>query len=484
MDSSLVRNYFYNILYTFVRIALPFILAPYTYAHVGPVSLGIYQFAGSIMNWFILFGILGINIYGNRQIARVRNDREELSRTFWEIFSVQVLDMLVAIAAFYLFLQATVTENLFYYQITGLTMIASMCDITWFFYGVEDFKNVTIRNIVIRCTGVALIFLLVKSSADLWLYILINVCTELAGQIVMFFQLPKFISFRKVSIHDAYRHHFHATFRLFVPTIATSVYTMLDTTMIGYLYSEEHVQFYQSAMNPIRTILTFITSIGSVVLPRVSNLYYSQKDGKEKAQALVNTTMKIAMFLALPICLGVFAISQHFMTWYIPGYPILGELMMLGCPIIVLISMSNVIGTQYMIPTGLDKEYTRAVITGSAVNLVCNSLLIPKFGAIGAVIGSVAAETAVTITEAYMIRGRVHFGFRNRSYRIYIFGAALMFAAVYSSNYYLRVNAGSTLLQILIGILIYYLVLRVAKEDLCMRILSGLRNHIVHNRQK
>lgn len=103
------------------------------------------------------------------------------------------------------------------------------------------------------------------------MYILINVCTELAGQIVMFFQLPKFISFRKVSIHDAYRHHFHATFRLFVPTIATSVYTMLDTTMIGYLYSEEHVQFYQSAMNPIRTILTFITSIGSVVLPRVSN---------------------------------------------------------------------------------------------------------------------------------------------------------------------------------------------------------------------
>ncbi|MDD6365914.1 MAG: oligosaccharide flippase family protein, partial [Stecheria intestinalis] len=302
MDRKLIRNYLYNALYQIVKIILPMILVPYTAAHIGETMLGIYQYAGSIMNWFILFGILGINTYGNRQIAKVRNSREELNRTFFEIFYMQLLDMVVAMAAFYLFIHFFVTENRFYYELTGLTMIASMLDITWFFYGVEDFKKASIRNIVVKCLGVFLIMTLCKKPEDLWLYILINVGAELIGQAIMFLQLHQYITFEKVSLREAYRHHFRATFQLFVPTIAISVYTMLDTTMLGAMYGNvDHVTYYNTSMNIVKMFLTFITSIGSVVLPRVTNVYYNDSDGADKAQRLISVTMKIACMLAFPM---------------------------------------------------------------------------------------------------------------------------------------------------------------------------------------
>ena len=150
MDSKIIKNYIYNILYQLVRIILPMVLVPYTYAHITPPVLGISSFASNIMSWFILFGILGVNTYGNREIAKVRNDPKKLNTAFFEIFYMQVLNMIIAMIAYYIFCLATVKENLYVYLLTGITMFATMCDITWLFYGLEDFKKASIRNIIVK----------------------------------------------------------------------------------------------------------------------------------------------------------------------------------------------------------------------------------------------------------------------------------------------------------------------------------------------
>ena len=473
MDRKLIRKYLCNILYQGVKITLPLLLVPYTSVHVGAETLGIYNFAGAIMNWFILFGILGVNTYGNRQIAKVRDNKEELNRTFFEVFLMQVCNMILATAAYFIYIQLTVKENLFFYRLTGLTMLASMLDITWFFYGVEDFKKASIRNIIVKCVGVGLIFLLVKTPADLWKYILINVGAELLGQAIMFVQLKQYITFEKVSLKDAYRHHFKSTFQLFVPTIAISVYTMLDKTMVGYLYSEEHVTYYLTSMNIVQMFLYFITSIGSVMLPRVTNVFYTSEDGDKKAQALISTTMKIACLLAFPMCFGMMAIAPNFISWYLPAwYPIIANLIMMGCPIIIFISMSNVTGIQYMVPTGMYQQYSTSVIAGSLINFAVNILLIPKYGAYGAVIGSLIAECSVTSIQLYLIRRKVHLGFRNRSYLIYACGALIMFACVSGAGLYLPKNVLGTLVQVLIGVIVYAGIILVSREELAMKVIS------------
>ena len=469
MDRKILKNYIYNTLYQVVKIILPFILIPYTSSHIGSAALGIYNFAGSVMNWFILFGILGVNTYANRQIAKVRDDVELRNTTFFEIFAMQVCNMLIAMLAYFLFVRFTNPNNAFYWYLTGFTMLATMLDVTWFFYGVEDFKKASIRNIIVKCIGVALIMLLCKTPDDLWKYILINVGSELFGQLIMFSQLRKYLTFQKISLKNAYRNHFKATFQLFVPTIAISVYTMLDQTMVGALYSEEHVTFYLTSMNIVKMFMLLITSIGAVMLPRVTNVYYNDEDGEKKAEGYIGTTMKISMLLALPIFFGMMAIAETFCSWYIPVWPIIPKLIMLGCPVIILISMSNVTGIQYMVPTGMYNQYSASVIGGSIVNFFINLFLIPRFGAFGAIVGSVIAEAIVTVIQMILIRSRVQFHFLQRSYFIYVLGTALMAGTVYFLTRILPAGPLYTILEVASGALIYGGVLLISREEMVQK---------------
>lgn len=475
MDKKILKNYIYNILYQLVKIVLPLVVVPYTMHHVGESALGIYSFAGSIMNWFILFGILGVNTYGNRQIAKVRDNKEALNTNFFEIFYMQVCNMLIAMAAYFLYIQFTVSENRLMYQLTGLTMLASMLDITWFFYGVEDFKKASIRNIIVKCLGVACIMLFVKKPEDLWLYILINVGSELIGQAIMFIQLRQYITFEKVSLIDAYKHHFKATFELFVPTIAISVYTMFDALMIGYLYSKEHVVFYNTSMNIVKMFLYFITSIGSVLLPRVTNVFHNDSQGKEKAEQIINTTMKISCLLGFPMCFGMWAIAPSFISWYLPKWPIVSDLIRIGVPIIIFISMSNVTGIQYMVPTEMTKEYSRSVIIGSIINVCTNLLLIPRYGAYGAIVASVIAEFTVTAIQYYEVSRVAKLSLLQRSFFIYIGGSALMLAIVSFLERAMSQSMLHTMIQVVCGMLVYLVVLLVTKEELTMKVLHSLR---------
>lgn len=477
MDKKLILNYFYNILYQIVKILLPIVVIQYTFTHLTPEVLGIADFAGNIMNWFILFGILGVNTYGNRQIAKVRDDQKQLTITFFEILFMQMTNMLIAFVAYYLFVFFTVKENIYLFYLTGFTMIASMLDISWFFYGVEDFKKASIRNIIVKILGVCFIFLLCKTPEDIWKYVLINAGSELLGQAIMFAQLKQYIHFEKISLKKAYQNHFFPTFQLFVPTIAISVYTMLDQTMIGYLYSELHLEYYKISMNFVKMFLYFITSIGAVMLPRVTNVYYNQKEGEKKAQSLVNTTMKVAMLLALPMCMGLMGVARDFIGWYLAENPapIVGNLIMLGAPIIIFISMSNVTGTQYMVPTGMYRYYSMSVIFGAVTNFTCNIILIPKIGAYGALIGSLIAEGCVTLVQFIVISHKIKISFMQRSYFLYLIGSLLMFVCVYGIGYVVPISFVGTLIQIIVGIIVYFGVLIFSKEEVLYRFISKVK---------
>ena len=497
MDRKILRNYIYNVLYQLVKIVVPLLIVPYTYSHLTASALGISDFAGSILNWFILFGILGVNTYGNRQIAKVRDNKEEMNRTFFEILYMQITNMLIAMAAYYIFIRFTVTDNMLIYQLTGLTMIASMLDISWFFYGVEDFKKASIRNIIVKILGCSLIVLFCKKPSDLWLYVLFNSGSELIGQGIMFAQLHQYIDFRKVSLKDAYRHHFKATFALFIPTIAISVYTMLDQTMLGYMYSTDHVEYYKTAMGFVKMFLYLITSIGTVMLPRVTNVFYNQEGGGEKANQMIHLTMKIALMLALPMCFGMIAIAPEFIHWYLPSAPIVADLIMIGCPIIIFISMSNVTGIQYMVPLGMYNRYSASVIAGAVLNFVVNLILIPQYGAYGAIISSVIAEFTVMMVQFVTIRKKVNLSLRNRSYAIYLAGALIMMAVVFlvgevmqnaftstlvigNTNHYSLLSVLTTFVQILVGMAVYFCVLFFSKEELCMRVMNKLKERKKH----
>ena len=177
MDRKIFVNYIYNFLYQVIKIVVPFFLVPYTMGHLGESVLGISDFAINIASWFIIFGILGI-----REIGKVRDDRDHLSRTFFEIWSVQVINMCVVLILYVLYTHFLVQENKIIYYLYCCLIVSSAIDISWFYSGIENFRIVSLRNTGVKLCGVILIFLLVKTPADLWKFVLINTGTDLIGQ--------------------------------------------------------------------------------------------------------------------------------------------------------------------------------------------------------------------------------------------------------------------------------------------------------------
>lgn len=474
MDRKILRNYFYNILYQLFVVITPFITVPYVTRALGATALGVSDWTSGIVQWFVLFGIMGVTTYGNREIARVRDDHEKMSRTFWEIFIMQVAGMALSMVAYLIFMATAISADIRLFSlIQGISLISVSIDITWFFYGVEDFKKASIRNMLVKILGLILIFALVKKPEDLWLFILINACSGVVGQLIMWLQIKQYISFQKVTLKGIMQ-HVKPNIMLFVPQIATSIYTILDVSMLGYLYHDvSHVSFYQQAQRFIKMFLFFITSIGSVMLPRIANIH--SKGQVEEIPRYLRTTLRMAMYLAIPMMAGIVSLIPYFIGWFLDDtFQIVTPLIIFTTPIILFISLSNVFGTQYLLPIGRTKEYTRSVVIGALTNFVLNMILMPQYGAFGAITASVISEFMVTLIQWLTIRHELTLGIRIQDLLKYVIASLIMVIPVHFLGEWMGAHLFTNFVQIAVGLVVYFATLTLLKDDFHMNLLKKI----------
>ncbi|MBQ7889486.1 MAG: oligosaccharide flippase family protein [Erysipelotrichaceae bacterium] len=474
MDKKLVQNYLYNVLYQMLVLISPFITTPYLTRVMGAEALSINTWTANIVQWFVLFGIMGVNTYGNKEIAKVRDDKEVVSRTFFEIFTMQLCSMILSACVFFLYASFMGNEYHKYLMIQSISLLSVAMDITWFFYGVEDFKKASIRNMIVKVTGIAMIFLFIKSPSDLMKFILINACVGVCGQLIMWAQLKEYIHFTKVSVKGIVR-HVRPNIALFVPQIAISVYSVLDITMLGALYEDiRHVNFYEQAQKFVKMFLFFVTSIGSVMLPRVSHVYHLKK--YDQVERYLNKTLRFAVYMSVPMIFGITGMIQNFVDWFLPvEYSVVGNMIVYTSPIILFISLSNVFGTQFLVPTGNIKPYTLSVISGACLNFVLNSLFIPKFGAYGAILGSVSAELAVTVIQWFAIRDKIKLYIGLSELVKVLVASCVMFIPVRYLSV-LGTNILVNLIQIGAGVIVYVIVLFMLKADFLSEMIQSLKD--------
>ena len=474
MDKKLVQNYLYNVLYQMLVLISPFITTPYLTRVMGAEALSINSWTANIVQWFVLFGIMGVNTYGNKEIAKVRDNRETVSRTFFEIFSMQFVSMLLSSIVFFLYAHLMGNAYYVYLMIQSISLLSVSLDITWFFFGVEDFKKASIRNMIVKIVGICMIFTFIKSPDDLMKFIFINASVGVCGQLIMWAQLKEYVHFVKVDLKGILK-HVKPNIALFVPQIAISVYSVLDMTMLGALYEDiRHVNFYEQAQKFVKMFLFFVTSIGSVMLPRVSHVYHQQK--YDQVERYLNKTLRFAIYMSIPMIFGISGMIQNFIDWFLPAeYACVGNMIMYTSPIILFISLSNVFGTQFLVPTGRIRPYTISVVSGACLNFLINLMLIPKFGAYGAIIGSVSAELTVTLIQWFAIRKLISLkvGFMELAK----IGAAsvLMFIPVRFLEC-LGTNILVNLIQISAGIAVYAIVLLVLKADFVYEMIQSLKD--------
>lgn len=460
---NVVKNFLYNASYHMLCVITPLITAPYVSRVLGAGGIGSFNYTQSVASYFILFGTLGGELYGQREIAYVQDDRDKRTTTFKNIEILRLITVFFSLAV-YFFVFCFKEEINWLYWAFLLEIIAAAFDVSWFFRGMQDFKRTVKRNFFVRIVSVVLIFLLVKSKDDVVLYALCYAIPILAGNISLWFYLPKYLSKAKADkIFEKGR--IIALLAMFVPQIATEVYLVLDKTMLGALSQNmSEVGFYSQAQRLVQVALKFITAFGVVMLPHVSQAFAN--NNFEKVRSSIVKSMRFVFFLGFPMMFGLMAIAQDFIPWFLgDGFDKVALLIMLMSPIIVIIGMSNVIGTQYLLSTKQQSKYTISVFVGMFTNLLCNVLLIPKFGAIGATIATIAAECSVTLVQFIEVRKEINF-IECVKYGIrYAVCSGLMFTMISFVGSRLCANWIATIIEIIIGVLTYVILLAIVKDE-------------------
>lgn len=452
--STVKKNFIYNIIYQLLILILPLITVPYVSRVLGSGGVGVYSYTYSIVSYFSLVCLLGINNYGNRTIAKCKS-KKEISINFWSIYSIQIFMTLLMTICYLIYIFTFENSYKMIAIIQIIYIISEMFNINWFFFGLEKFKITISRNIILKILSFILIFIFVKNENDVWKYTLILSMSTLISQIAIFPFLKKEINFEKITFSDI-KKHIKPCLILFIPVIAVSLYKTMDKIMLGYLTNVNEVGFYEQAEKIINIPIAIITALGTVMLPRISNLV--SKGDNEKVKYYIKKSLNFMMFLAFPICFGLIAISSDFVPLFLGNDFIKSSVLIYYLSFtIIFISFANVIRTEYLIPNEKDKIFVVSVIGGAIINLIVNYLLIPRYLSVGACIGTIIAEFFVMMYQVITIRKELPIFDYLKSISRFFITSLLMFIVVIMIKL-LNLNSFITLIiQVVLGSLMYFI---------------------------
>ena len=451
--STLKKNIIYQTLYQILAIILPLITAPYVSRVLGATNIGIYSYTYSVASYFSLFAMLGINNYGNRIIAQVRDDSEKLSRTFSSLLTVHGIAALLMILMYLLYCFFVANEYQVYALIQGLYVIGSLFDINWFYFGIEKFKLTVTRNTIIKVITVICIFLFVKQRDDLWIYILILALGSCVSQSMVWIFIRKFTKFTRPRLNEL-KVHIKPLFILFIPSIAVSLYKVMDKIMLKWLSDTIQVGYYENSEKVINIPQGIIAAVGTVMLPKMSNLVI--KKDSLNLKKYMEWSIQGVMFISVGVTFGLAGVAHEFVPVYFGNDFLPCEFLIMGLVAsIPFISFANIIRTQYLIPNKYDNVYVVSVIAGAIINLIINGLLIPLYQAMGAVIGTLAAEISVCVIQCVAVRKKLPLGKYLASIALFPIFGIIMFATIKKIGQMCENLFWAIVIEIIIGALMY-----------------------------
>ena len=422
---KVIKNYLYNLSYQILTIILPIITVPYVTRIFTSEALGNYVFYNSIVSYFSLFAMLGIGVYGTKQIAAA----SDVSSTFWNIYAIQLIASILAIAVYVIVVFSIPQMSGVIPLIVGITIFANMIDISWLFSGKEDFKKITIRNIVVRLIGVISIFTFVKSSDDLYLYVFLIVIFDFLGQFVMWVPAKKFIK-RPSFDSKIIKRNLHPIVLLFLPQVAISLYVVLDRTLLGLLGSYSDVGIYEQGQKLISILLKVVSSLGVVMLPRVANLLSERRD--KEAQNMVKFSFILYNLIIFPMIFGLIAVNEVFVKLFLgQNFQDVKYVLYVIVFNIMFVGWTNILGYQVLVVRNKNKEFMLSTTIPAFVSVAVNIAVIPFFGYIGASITSVVVEILVFAIQWYYSRNIINKKLLfNKDLAKIILSSLVMFGAV------------------------------------------------------
>ena len=461
---SLKKNVALNMTKTLLSLIFPLITFPYVSRILLPDGIGKVNFARAVIEYFVLVATLGVGLYGIREAAKVRDDQLLLSKVAKEIFCINIISTVIAYVLFFISLFAV--QKFSAYRallcVISATILFTALGLDWLYTAVEDFEYITKRYIFFNILSLILLFLFVKEQKDYLVYATISVIANVGANIVNFIHARKYINFSIV--HELeFKKHLKPICVLFAMAVAIKVYTVLDTTMLGFLCNDWQVGIYTAAIKINKIVLALVVAACSVMLPRLS--YYSEND-MDKFNKLASTGLDILLLVSIPCCIGLLLLSYHVIMFlsgehYLAAVPV----MRIMTPIILIIGISNFIGLHLFMPLRKERYTLYSVVCGAVVNFTLNLILIPRFQALGAAIATLFAEFAVTIVQLFLARGIIELSVLFKKFAIYIADAIVMGIIVYIIIIFTNNIFVSFICSVIVGFTIYVLLLFAEKNE-------------------
>lgn len=422
---KVIKNYLYNLSYQILTIILPTIMIPYVTRIFTSEDLGNYGFYNSIVSYFSLFAMLGIGLYGTKQIASA----SDVSNTFWSIYAIQLIASVLAMSVYVIAIFSIPQMSGMIPLILGITLFSKMIDISWLFAGKEDFKKITLRNVIIRVIGVISIFTLIKSSDDLYRYVFLIVIFDFLGQLVMWVPAKKFLN-RPIFNCENIKKNFHPIVLLFLPQVAVSLYVVLDRTLLGLLGSYSDVGIYEQGQKLISILLKVVSSLGAVMLPRVANLLSERRD--KEAQNMVKFSFILYNLIIFPMIFGLISINEVFIKLFLgENFQDVKYVLYIIVFNIMLIGWTNILGYQVLVVRNKNKEFMLSTTIPAFVSVAVNITVIPFFGYIGVSITAVVVEVLAFAIQWYYCRNIIDKNLLfNKDLAKIILSSLVMFGAV------------------------------------------------------
>lgn len=450
--STLKINLIYQMIYQFLNMILPLIISPYLARIIGAEGMGVYSYSYSVAYFFVIFSNLGINNLGNREIAKVRDDKEKTNQVFSNLITIHLI-VSCFFASLYVIYVVFLAIDKKIALIQVLYVLSGLFDISWFHFGIENFKIIAIANSIMKIGVAILIFSLVNAPVDVWKYCLIMAGGFFACQTVLWIPLHGYVKFVKPE-KKVMRSFVKPLCVLFIPVIAVSLYRYMDKIMVGMIMGKIELGWYENAEKIIDVPMGIIAAFGTVMMPRMSNLAVANR--KDDFKRYIEISMKYIMFIGFAVAFGLAGVGRVFApVFWGNDFVKSGNLILCLSATIPFLTFANILRTQYLIPNDYDREYVISIVSGALVNVVVNIVLIPKYGSLGASMATIGAEATVCLLQTYAVRKELPLEKYVKSFLPFLLSGIVMFIVVFLLGENRGASIYTLFAQIMLGGSIY-----------------------------
>jgi O-antigen/teichoic acid export membrane protein len=461
-----------NIIRTVSSMIFPIITFPYTSRILGPEGIGKISFAISFVGYFTLFASIGIPMYGIREIARVKKDKKKLAELTQELF---LMHFITTISVSFLFIllimfNGKLSNDKVLFFVTSLSILFSSLSMEWFYQGMEEYSYITIRTIIFSTISAFAIFIFINDKQDYILSAAITVFASFGSSILNFYNARKTL-FTKRTVPWDFKRHLKPLVLVYLMNFIISIYIQLDTVMLGFMSSSKNVGYYATGIKLNKLLLALVTSLGVVLLPRLS--FFIANDMKEEFKRVLKKSFEVIWIFCLPIVASMFLLSDEIIVLFAGKQYLPASIcVMITSPIVLFIGLTNILGIQILYPMGKDKEVIYAVASGAIFSLILNLLLIPNLTYVGAAIATLISEFVVLIVLVLLISKEYRMLMPYNSILKYLFATLLLVLFIFVIKMEITLFWLRLIVIIPTGVLLYFGMLLILKESLAVEFLT------------